>query len=190
VLCGVGACWVAGTDPAKRDGDLWRHWTVFWVGTGAYWLISVLDPKLYFGLASVGLYVGTAALLIGLLRSQQRWTISNLAVYVVSGGLVAVAALTDWALVWKRHNSGAHQLLCAVVLALWAWRLRLRDETKSLIMLTYAAAQLPLQPILASLGMTHDQYLDFVARTGLLYASLKVTLIPAVCESSKLSKPA
>lgn len=195
LLCVLGALWTAGVARSERESISWRGWLGFWIGTGAYYALVLAASKprtiefrgeieavtfatrLPICIEQLGLYFATWALLISYAlvtyHSIQVWKAT-----VVCSLVVAIAAALDTAVLLP---SGVHQALTSIAIGQWAWRLRARDQAKSSTMLLYALAQIPIQPVFASLGMNNGGYDNFESASYVIYAVLKLSLIPAIC---------
>lgn len=185
VLCLTGLAWTLGIGATARDPEPWRAWVGFWLGTAMFYAVGSVFPSITFWIPGLGLYFATFSLLRGYWeptalpdahRGRRR------AFCLVA---VVIAAGADVALVFTGHNSGAHQTVTALAIGMWAWRLRSSDDVKSLALLTYAALQLPIQPILIAMGDNTIDYNGFVRATYGWYASFKLALIPIICFMAK-----
>jgi hypothetical protein len=210
-LCLLGAMWVAGVKKTEANKVDRRAWIGFWLATAAYYVTATFAvgreqnlicermclaacglpecgpplPMVAYGtrlgppFEQLGLYVATAFLLWA--NERLRWPRRR--GWLLPSLLVMGAALSDWAI--KHHfgvtATGVHQCLTAVALGIPAWRLRKHDEGKSVTLLTYALVQLPIQPLLDVWGIETSGYGEFVTSTFLVYAVLKLAVIPVTC---------
>jgi hypothetical protein len=175
--------WTIGANPKKRETVSWRGWVTFWLGTCVFYLLKTiwLDWSVWW-IPFSGLYVATGALLISFALSDERFANwPRIPVVASLAGLVLATVIADAISVHLTDRSGWHQALTAFALFMWAWRIRLRDVSKSIPLAAYAVLQLPLQPLLSWLGIkSNPGYDDFVLSTFAAYALLKLPLIASV----------
>lgn len=181
ILCLAGLSWTAGTPALQRELMPWRGWMMFWAGTAFYYLLGSFNPTWPFYVSGLGLYVATSSLLVSLAIFAKRAVLTLQRAAAGAIVLVSSAAIADILLVSNLRSSGVHQTLTALAIIGWAWQLRNRDESKSLTILVYGLLQLPLQPLLSTMGLASQTYELFVSATFIAYISMKLTLIPAVC---------
>lgn len=183
LACCIAAAWtryLAGAPrPAFRLAR--RGWIMFWIATGAFYLFQTILPGHSF--PRIGLYVATGALLAAWDRKREhdRWPAISWLTWCV---LAVVSCVTVDAIVahYKVEDVGAHQLLTAIAIGLWAWRAREVDVQASMVIAGYAIVQLPVHQLLTIAGVdTNVKYDDFVASTYLVYAGLKLVLVPPLC---------
>jgi hypothetical protein len=183
LACAIAFAWLARLTGERRTGFVLarRGWLLFWIATSVHYLVTTFDPNCTAGYG--GFYVATAALLAAWDPSKReaawpsrRWMIASVA-------LVLAAAIVDrTAPACRGEDFGAHQLLTAVAIGMWAWRAREVDIPSSLTIAGYAIFQLPVHQLLVSVGSVPSMsYPDFVARTYLAYAALKLIVLPSLC---------
>lgn len=214
LLSALAAFWLCGLYRRPHDRTAWLGWFVFWCFTALYYVAPVFAPD---AIARIGLYVATTSLLIAYVTptvpapkpvakepsdstpqptfnahvsASARDLIRRKGVFASVVAIVGVSVGIDAVMVSWYGESAAFQLLTAIVMALWAYRLRDVDLGKSLVLLAYALMQLPLHafprllvPPLAAV-VAHKElepsYQHFVQATFVLYAAFKLATVPAV----------
>lgn len=206
LLCLLGAIWLYGVKRECRFIREWRAWLCFWLATALYYLMAFIavdqcpigakcvlrctadacsslpafSSRMGPPWEQLGLYIATAALLWLNVSTGGKRLLRDFTIPIL---LVIVAAICDY-FIFKRASvryTGVHQLLTAVTIGFSAWRLRLRDQSKSAALLLYALVQLPVQPLLTLSEIDTGSYKGFTAGTGLAYAALKLAILPVVC---------
>jgi hypothetical protein len=173
--------WTAGIRKHGRDERVWRGWMVFWGTTSLAYLLMIVLRHRGSGFAWFGFYASTASLLVTYGLSDA--VPAGWHRYAVRAGIgtVLASAIADEILISHGREPGWHQTLAGAAMFLWAWKLRRRDSGKSVVLIVYALAQFPIQPFFLAVGLGPSQsYPEFVAATFLLYALLKLGLIPSI----------
>ncbi|MEO7730667.1 MAG: hypothetical protein ABIY55_06810 [Kofleriaceae bacterium] len=184
LTCAIACAWTIGLVGERRASFVLarRGWIAFWIATSTHYLVLTLDPLSSAGFA--GLYVATACLLAcwDPRRRPQMWPSWQWSVGSVV--LVIAVVIMDHVHLEGRggEDRGAHQLLTAFAIGLWAWRAREVDVAGSLTIAGYALIQLPIHQLLRSFDSPPAiSYQDFVDRTYIVYATLKVVVLPSLC---------
>lgn len=192
LVCLVGLAWVLGSERKRRDVFAYYGWVVFWAGTAAYYAADarnkMLDVRHPGWVPQVGLYVATFALLSAYILSETTTRSSRIR-WGALGGAAIVTAAAIWAdqlevsnlnVPWKERLARWHQALTCLAIMPWAYRLRSREPSRSIMMAIYGLTQLPIYqwspPAVQSLMGSFDQFNQnmFVA-----YLLGKVPLISA-----------
>lgn len=184
LACAISFAWLVGLVGERRSRFALarRGWLGFWIATSVHYLATAFDPRCTAGY--LGFYVATAALLAAWDPSRREATWPSWRWIVGSVALVVATIIVDRIGLQRRgEDSGAHQLLTAATIELWAWRAREVDIPSSLTIAGYAIIQLPIHQLLVvTFGSDSSMsYPDFIARTYIVYATLKLVVLPSLC---------